>query len=180
MGHIQLASARSVTLVSKGIPSRLGYLLDIPLKDLERVLYFEAYAVIDAGDTPLKEKKRSSGRTKYREYKLELRRALQGHDGCRGDQGNCSKIVDIEALAIELRHNIESETSFQKRLKTRQAPQGGRKPSSAAATSPSGFSWTWSPCFRPRFAPWSPWTAVATPLQISMIFIVASSTATTA
>ena len=40
----------------KGLPSRIGHLLDISLRDLERILYFEAYVVIDPGDSDLKDR----------------------------------------------------------------------------------------------------------------------------
>ncbi|MCX6547621.1 MAG: DNA-directed RNA polymerase subunit beta', partial [Acidobacteria bacterium] len=49
MGHIQLASPVSHVWFFKGVPSRIGYLLDIPLKNLEQVLYFEAFAVTESG-----------------------------------------------------------------------------------------------------------------------------------
>ena len=56
MGHIELAAPVSHVWFFKGLPSRIGHLLDISLRDLERILYFEAYVVIDPGDTSLKEK----------------------------------------------------------------------------------------------------------------------------
>jgi DNA-directed RNA polymerase subunit beta' len=115
MGHIQLASPVSHVWFFKGVPSRIGYLLDIPLKDLERVLYFEAYAVIDAGDTPLKERE-ILGEDKFREYKQEYGERFKAMMGAEAIK-ELLKIVDIEALAIELRHNMKTETSSQKRLK---------------------------------------------------------------
>ena len=56
LGHIELASPCSHVWFFKGLPSRIGHLLDIPLRELEKVLYFESYIVIDAGDAPVKEK----------------------------------------------------------------------------------------------------------------------------
>ena len=53
MGHIDLASPVAHIWFLKSLPSRLGMVLDIPLRDIERVLYFEAYMVIDPGMTPL-------------------------------------------------------------------------------------------------------------------------------
>src|SRR5256885_11088452 len=50
MGHIELASPVSHVWFFKGLPSRIGHLLDISLRDLERILYFESYVVIDSGD----------------------------------------------------------------------------------------------------------------------------------
>ena len=53
MGHIELASPVAHIWFLKSLPSRIGLLLDMTLRDIERVLYFEAYVVIDAGMTPL-------------------------------------------------------------------------------------------------------------------------------
>ena len=55
LGHITLATPVSHVWFFKGLPSRIGHLLDISLRDLERVLYFEAYVVVDPGDTDLKQ-----------------------------------------------------------------------------------------------------------------------------
>ena len=54
MGHIELATPVSHVWFFKGLPSRIGHLLDISLRDLERILYFEAYCVIEPGGTELK------------------------------------------------------------------------------------------------------------------------------
>ena len=56
MGHIELAAPVSHIWYFKGIPSRLGLILDISPRNLEKVLYFASYIVIDSGDTPLTEK----------------------------------------------------------------------------------------------------------------------------
>src|SRR6184192_3969547 len=48
MGHIELASPVSHVWFFKGLPSRIGHLLDISLRDLERILYFESYVVLDS------------------------------------------------------------------------------------------------------------------------------------
>src|SRR6201981_2846270 len=50
LGHITLATPGSHVWFFKGLPSRIGHLLDISLRDLERVLYFEAYVVVDPGE----------------------------------------------------------------------------------------------------------------------------------
>ncbi|MBI3265212.1 MAG: DNA-directed RNA polymerase subunit beta', partial [Acidobacteria bacterium] len=55
LGHITLATPVSHVWFFKGLPSRIGHLLDISLRDLERILYFEGYVVTDAGDTELKQ-----------------------------------------------------------------------------------------------------------------------------
>ena len=53
MGHIELAAPVSHIWYFKGIPSRMGLILDISPRSLEKVLYFASYIVIDPGDTPL-------------------------------------------------------------------------------------------------------------------------------
>ena len=55
MGHISLAAPVAHIWFLKCLPSRIGLLLDMTLKDLERILYFESYIVIDPGLTPLKD-----------------------------------------------------------------------------------------------------------------------------
>jgi DNA-directed RNA polymerase subunit beta' len=57
MGHIELAAPVAHIWFLKSLPSRIGTLLDMTLKDLERVLYFENYIVTEPGLTPLKEAK---------------------------------------------------------------------------------------------------------------------------
>ena len=56
MGHIKLASPVAHIWFFKSPPSRIGLVLDLSIKDLEKVLYFESYIILDPGDTPLKEK----------------------------------------------------------------------------------------------------------------------------
>ena len=55
MGHITLATPVAHIWFLKSLPSRIGNILEITLRDLEKVLYFEAYIVIDPGDTRMKE-----------------------------------------------------------------------------------------------------------------------------
>ena len=87
MGHIELASPVSHVWFFKGLPSRIGHLLDISLRDLERILYFESYVVIDPGETELKEKELLS-EERYRELRDAVRRRrLRRPHGRRGDQG---------------------------------------------------------------------------------------------
>ena len=56
MGHISLAAPVAHIWFLKSLPSRIGLLLDMTLKDLERILYFESYIVLDPGLTPLKDR----------------------------------------------------------------------------------------------------------------------------
>ncbi len=70
MGHIALASPVAHIWFLKSLPSRIGTLLDMTLKELERVLYFESYIVVDPGKTPLK-KKELLTETRYRKLMEE-------------------------------------------------------------------------------------------------------------
>ncbi|MDH4258338.1 MAG: DNA-directed RNA polymerase subunit beta', partial [Candidatus Aminicenantes bacterium] len=56
MAHIELSSPVAHIWFFKGTPSRIGLVLDLSIKDLEKVLYFESYIVVDPGDTPLRER----------------------------------------------------------------------------------------------------------------------------
>ncbi|MGD2246374.1 MAG: DNA-directed RNA polymerase subunit beta', partial [Candidatus Aminicenantes bacterium] len=56
MAHIELASPVAHIWFFKGIPTRIGLVLDLSIKELEKVLYFESYIVVDPGDTPLRER----------------------------------------------------------------------------------------------------------------------------
>ena len=67
MGHIELAAPVSHIWFFKGIPSRMGLLLDMSPRSLERVLYFASYVVIDPGETTLA-KKQLLSEAEYREY----------------------------------------------------------------------------------------------------------------
>ena len=115
LGHIELASPCSHVWFFKGLPSRIGHLLDISLRELERILYFEAYVVIDAGDAPVKEKEVLT-EEKYRQLMEEHAgkfTALMGAEAIK----QLLKQIDIEELSIELRHKMKTETSQQKKLK---------------------------------------------------------------
>ena len=67
MGHIELASPVSHIWFFKGVPSRMGLVLDMSPRDLEEVLYFVSYVVIDKGNTPL-ENKQTLSEKEYRAY----------------------------------------------------------------------------------------------------------------
>ena len=115
MGHIQLACPVSHVWFFKGVPSRIGYLLDIPLKDLEKVLYFEAFVVIDPGDTELKEKEILT-EDRYRDIKETGPAGFNAMMGAEAIK-ELLKRVDVEAMAIDLRAQMRSESSSQKRVK---------------------------------------------------------------
>ncbi|HKW98866.1 MAG TPA: DNA-directed RNA polymerase subunit beta' [Bryobacteraceae bacterium] len=116
LGHIELASPCSHVWFFKGLPSRIGHLLDITLRELERVLYFEAFVVVDPGEvTGL-----SRGEVISDERKRQLDQefpgkfiAMMGAEGIK----ELLKKVDVEALSEEIREKMKTEASQQKKLK---------------------------------------------------------------
>ena len=116
LGHITLATPVSHVWFFKGLPSRIGHLLDISLRDLERVLYFEAYVVVEPGDTELKQNQLLT-EDLYRKAREEHGpvkfRAQMGAEAIK----ELLKRVSIEKLAGELRDKMRAEPSAQKKLK---------------------------------------------------------------
>ncbi len=115
LGHIELASPCSHVWFFKGLPSRIGHLLDISLRDLERVLYFENYVVIDPGEAPLKERELLS-EERYRQLKQEFAGKFRAGMGAEAIK-ELLKRVDVNALADELREKMKTDPSPQKRIK---------------------------------------------------------------
>ena len=121
MGHIELASPVAHIWYLKSLPSRMGMVLDIPLRDLERVLYFEAYIVVDPGMTPLKRGQlltEDDYIAKTEEYGDEFK-ALMGAEAIR----ELLKSIDIPAEVEKLRAELKETNSdakikkYAKRLK---------------------------------------------------------------
>jgi DNA-directed RNA polymerase subunit beta' len=115
MGHIELASPVSHVWFFKGLPSRIGHLLDIPLRDLERVLYFEAYVVIDPADAPIEEKELLT-EERYRKLREEHGDRFIAKMGAEAIK-ELLRRLRIEELALELRVRMKTETSAQKKIK---------------------------------------------------------------
>jgi DNA-directed RNA polymerase subunit beta' len=116
MGHIELACPVSHVWFFKGLPSRIGHLLDISLRDLERILYFESYVVIDAGETDLKEKELLS-EERYREVRDKFGDgSFDARMGAEAIKEILSRI-DVDELSEELRIVMKTETSQIRRLK---------------------------------------------------------------
>ncbi|MDB5621314.1 MAG: DNA-directed polymerase subunit beta, partial [Tardiphaga sp.] len=115
LGHIDLASPCSHVWFFKGLPSRIGHLLDIPLRELEKVLYFESYIVIDPGDAPVKEKELLSDE-RYRELVRDYPGQFVARMGAEAIK-ELLTMVNIEELSVELRIKMKEETSQQKKLK---------------------------------------------------------------
>ena len=116
MGHIELAAPVSHVWFFKGLPSRIGYLLDMQLKNLERVLYFEQYVVIDSGGTDLEPKDLLTEEA-YREKIEEYGPVFTAKMGAEAIKELLMEL-DLEDLAIELRHAMKTEKSVQKKTKT--------------------------------------------------------------
>src|SRR5690242_5621493 len=116
LGHIDLASPCSHVWFFKGLPSRIGHLLDIPLRELEKVLYFESYIVIDPGDVSgLKERELLSDE-RYRELVRDYPAQFVAKMGAEAIK-ELLAMVDVEELATDLRKRMKEETSQQKKLK---------------------------------------------------------------
>jgi DNA-directed RNA polymerase subunit beta' len=115
LGHVELASPCSHVWFFKGLPSRIGHLLDISLRDLEQVLYFEKYVVVDAGEAPVKESELLS-EERYRELKQQYPGKFRAGMGAEAIK-ELLKRVEIAALSDELREKMRSDPSQQKRLK---------------------------------------------------------------
>jgi DNA-directed RNA polymerase subunit beta' len=117
LGHIELASPCSHVWFFKGLPSRIGHLLDISLRELESVLYFESYVVLDPGDAPVKEAEVIKEETKFRELDQQFRatgfKAMMGAEAIK----ELLKRLQVDELSTELREKMKHETSLQKRLK---------------------------------------------------------------
>ncbi|HEX2342965.1 MAG TPA: DNA-directed RNA polymerase subunit beta' [Vicinamibacterales bacterium] len=115
LGHITLATPVSHVWFFKGLPSRIGHLLDISLRDLERILYFEAYVVVDPGDTELKQNQLLT-EEQYRKAREDFGMKFRAHMGAEAIK-ELLKRVSVEKLANELRDKMRGETSVQKKLK---------------------------------------------------------------
>ena len=115
LGHITLATPVSHVWFFKGLPSRIGHLLDISLRDLERVLYFEAYVVVDPGETELKQNGLLN-EEQYRKAREEHQHRFKAQMGAEAIK-ELLKRVNIERLAVELREKMRTEQSAQKKLK---------------------------------------------------------------
>jgi DNA-directed RNA polymerase subunit beta' len=116
LGHIELASPCSHVWFFKGVPSRIGYLLDIAMRDLERILYFEGFVVVDAGEVPGIEEHDLLPDEKYRELMKEYAGKFTAKMGAEGIK-ELLRRVDVDKLADELREKMKADPSLQKRIK---------------------------------------------------------------
>ena len=113
MGHIRLATPVAHIWFLRSIPSKIGILLDMTLRELERILYFEAYLVIDGKETPLKkgetlsEERYREGREKYGDGFA----VAQGADAVR----ELLKATDVKDLSQKLRVEMKETSSEAKK-----------------------------------------------------------------
>ena len=115
LGHIALATPVSHVWFFKGLPSRIGHLLDITLRDLERILYFEAYVVVDAGDTELKDKQLLT-EDQFRQERETWGFKFKAQMGAEAIK-ELLRRVNVDRLSEEMREKMRAETSVQKKLK---------------------------------------------------------------
>ncbi|ADQ07592.1 DNA-directed RNA polymerase, beta' subunit [Caldicellulosiruptor hydrothermalis 108] len=115
MGHIELAAPVSHIWYFKGVPSRMGLILDMTPRNLEKVLYFAAYVVIDPGDVPNLEKKQILSEKEYRELKEKYGDRFKAGMGAEAIK-ELLKEIDLDKLSQELRQELETATG-QKKLK---------------------------------------------------------------
>jgi DNA-directed RNA polymerase subunit beta' len=131
MGHIDLAAPCAHIWFLKSLPSRLGLVLDMTLRDIERVLYFEAYVVTDPGMTPLKKfsiMSEDDYDAKVREYGDEFQ-AKMGAEGIKELLAGIDLDIEIEKLRNDLTGSEVKIKKNAKRLKVLEAfKKSGMKP----------------------------------------------------
>ena len=108
LGHIELAAPCSHIWYFKGIPSRMGLLLNISPRQLEKVIYFVSYIVLDGGDTPL-EKMSLLTESEYRDNKEKYGSAFRAGIGAEAIKELLDNL-DLEALYEELKEEIRTTT----------------------------------------------------------------------
>ena len=114
MGHIELAAPVSHIWYFKGIPSRMGLILDISPRLLEKVLYFAAYIVTDPGNTPL-ETNQLLTEKEYRDMREKYEDEFKAGMGAEAIKELLQKL-DLEKLAVELKEELDASTG-QKRAR---------------------------------------------------------------
>ncbi|MGD8563863.1 MAG: DNA-directed RNA polymerase subunit beta', partial [Desulfarculaceae bacterium] len=115
MGHIELASPVAHIWFLKSLPSKIGNLLDLTLKELERVLYFESYIVMDPGDSTL-QKGALLTEDRHRQMQDEFGDSFKAGIGAEAIQVLLSEL-DLDALYAELRSEMLETASEAKRKK---------------------------------------------------------------
>ena len=114
MGHIELAAPVSHIWYFKGIPSRMGLILDMSPRSLEKILYFASYVVIDPGQTPLS-KKQVLTEKEYRDSVEKFGLSFKAAMGAEAVKELLMEI-DLDSLSKELRNDLVDSTG-QKRIR---------------------------------------------------------------
>jgi DNA-directed RNA polymerase subunit beta' len=117
MGHIELASPVSHVWFFKGLPSRIGQLLDMSLRELEKILYFEEHVVLESKIPTIKKKDLiavDKARKVQEEHGADALKVGMGAEAIR----ELLRDMDLDSLARDLRAQMHGETSVQKRKKT--------------------------------------------------------------
>ena len=115
MGHIELAAPVSHIWYFKGIPSRMGLILDISPRMLEKVLYFSAYAIVDPGDVPELQHQQFLSEQEYREMREKYEDDFEAGMGAETIKKLLERI-DLEELSQNLKDELETAQG-QKRIK---------------------------------------------------------------
>lgn len=110
LAHIELCTPVAHIWFLKGVPSRIGTILEMTMKNLEKVLYFESYVVIDAGDTSLKEKQ-ILNEEDYRKFSIEFGSRFKAGMGAEAVR-ELLRNVDIASLSKELKEQIQTVNSI--------------------------------------------------------------------
>jgi DNA-directed RNA polymerase subunit beta' len=116
LGHIELASPCSHVWFFKGLPSRIGYLLDITMRDLEHILYFETFVCIDPGEVLGLKQKDIIPEDKLRELQKEYPGKFTYGMGAEAIK-ELLRRVEVDKLSEELREKMKIDPSLQKRIK---------------------------------------------------------------
>jgi len=115
MGHIELASPVAHIWFLRSLPSKIGNLLDLTLRELEKVLYFDSYIVLDAGETPLTRGELLT-EEKYRQMVQEYGSGFVAGIGAESIKQLLTGL-ELETLATELREEMVKTNSMAKRKK---------------------------------------------------------------
>ncbi len=177
MGHIELASPVAHIWFLKSLPSRIGLLLDMTLRDIERVLYFESFVVVDPGMTPLER-----GQLLTDEQYLEA--IEENGDEFEAKMGaeavfDLLRTIDLPREVETLREeilNTNSETKLKKLSKRVKLVESLH----ASGNRPEWMVMTVLPVLPPELRPLVPLDGAVLPLRILMTSIGALSTVTTA
>lgn len=116
MGHVELAVPVSHIWFFKGVPSRIGHLLNMSIRDLERVLYYESYVVVDPGNTGLKERELLS-EDAYAELENDSKNKFDAQMGAEAIRALLAN-MELDDLSSELRTVVKMETSAQRKKET--------------------------------------------------------------